>query len=154
MHIAVKMIGDVNPTCRKACLVGANISCPSVTEDFLRTHQKSTFNRLLSKINSDSKFFNVFSNIETSYRKNEDLFEKLRWIRHLDQKLSSMEMEDLYHLLVHQKEKVETAFVEIKSKFCNEVVFDDIVHHYSMLLEKYKTARKQYINGMLSLNCI
>ncbi|KAI3827644.1 hypothetical protein L1987_01724 [Smallanthus sonchifolius] len=152
MHIAVKLIDDVDPTCRKACLVGA-VSSPLVTEDFLQTHQRSIFNHLLNIINSDSNFSDVFSNLEAAIRKNEDLFENLRWVRHLDQK-KSMAMEDLFHLVVHQKDKVEAAFMEAKSKFCNEVVFDNVVLHYSLLLGKYRSVRKQYTDGMLALSCI
>lgn len=148
MHIAVKLIGDVDPTCRKACLVGA------ITEAFLQTHQRSTFNHLLSIINSDSNFNDVFYNLEAAVRKNKDLFENLRWVCHLDQKMSSIVMEDLFRFVVHQKDKVEAAFMEAKSRFCNEVVFDDVVHHYSLLLGKYRTIRKQYINGMLALRCV
>ncbi|KAF5789547.1 putative [histone H3]-dimethyl-L-lysine(36) demethylase [Helianthus annuus] len=153
MHIAIKLIGNIDPTCRKACLAGA-ISYPLVTEDFLQTHQRSTFNHLLSIINSSSNFNDVYSNLEVAIRKNEDLFENLRWVRHLDQKMSSIAMEDLFHVVVHQKDKVEAAFMEAKSKFCNEVVFDDVVHRYSMLLGKYRSMRKRYMNGMLALSCV
>ncbi|PWA69422.1 Thioredoxin-like fold [Artemisia annua] len=62
--------------------------------------------------------------------KNEDFFEKFRWVCHLDQKMSVMGMEYLFRLLIHQKDKVEATFMEVRSKFFNDVVFDDIVHHY------------------------
>ncbi|KAK1418374.1 hypothetical protein QVD17_27517 [Tagetes erecta] len=152
MHIAVKLIGDVDPTCRKACLIGA-ASLPLFTDDFLETHQRSIFDHLLSKVNSDSNFNDVFTSLEVAIRKNEDLFESLRWVHHLDQKISSMAMEDLFYLVVHQKNKVEAAFMEAKTKFCNEVVFDNVVHHYNLLLGKYRSMRKQYTNGMLALSC-
>lgn len=153
MHIAIKLIGDVDPMFRKACLVGA-ISFPSVTQGWLHTHQQSTFDQLLSKVNAKSNFRDVVSNVEAAIRKHEDVFENLRWLRHLDQNIPSMGMEDLIHLLVHEKDKVEAAFMEVKSAFCNGVVFEDIVPHYRMILEKYRRTRKQYINGMLALNCI
>lgn len=148
MHIAVKLIGDVDPTWRKACLIGA------VSINFLQSHQRSTFNHLLGIINSEGNFNNVFSNLEAAVSKNEDIFENLRWVCHLDQKKSTIATEDLFLLVVNQKDKVEAAFMEAKSKFCNEVVFDDVVHDYSLLLEKYRNMRKQYINGMLALSCI
>ncbi|PWA91821.1 JmjC domain-containing protein [Artemisia annua] len=153
MHIAVKLIGDVDPIFRKACLVGA-ISFPSGAEGWIKTHQLSTFSHLLSRVSSDSNFNDVISNVERAISKNEDFFEKFRWVCHLDQKMSVMGMEDFFHLLIHQKDKVEATFMEVRSKFCNDVVFDDIVHHYNVLLEKYRTTRKQYMNGMLALNCI
>lgn len=152
MHIAVKLIGDVDPTCRKACLVGA-ASLPLVIDDFLQTHQRSIFNHLLGKMNSDSNFNDVFTSLEVANRKNEDIFENLRWVHHLDRNMPSMATEDLFHLVVHQKSKVEAAFMEAKTKFCNEVVFDNVVHHYSLLLGKYRSVRKQYTNGMLALSC-
>ncbi|KAI3672998.1 hypothetical protein L6452_39104 [Arctium lappa] len=150
MHIAIKLIGDVDPMFRKACLVGS-ISFPS--EGWLQTHQQSTFNQLLSRINAITSFSDVVSNVEAAIAEHEDPFEKLRWLRHLEQKISSFGMEDLIHL-VHEKDKVEAAFMEVKSEFCNGVVFEDVVPHYSMILEKYRRTRKQYINGMLALNCI
>ncbi|KAL8209437.1 hypothetical protein R6Q57_006169, partial [Mikania cordata] len=153
MHIAVKLIGDVDPTCRKACLIGA-ASFSLATDNFLQTSQRSTFNHLLSMINSDSNFDDVFSTLEVAITKNEDLFEIFRWVRHLDPKMTLMVMKDLFQFTVHQKDKVEAAFMEVKSKFCNEVVFDDIVPHYSLLRGKYRSMRKHYINGMLALSCI
>lgn len=153
MHIAVKLIGDVDPIFRKACLVGA-ISFPSGTEGWIKTHLLSTFSHLLSRVGSDSNFNDVISNVEMAVSKNEDFSEKFRWLCHLDQKMSLMGMEDLFRLLIHQKDKAEATFMEVRSKFCNDVVFDDIVHHYNVLLEKYRTTRKQYMNGMLALNCI
>lgn len=150
MHIAINLIGDVDPKFRKACLIGAN-SFPS--EDWLQTHQRSTFNHLLSKIDSDCNFNDIVSKIVAAIRKNKDFFDKLRWVRHLNQEMPSIRIEDIFHVVAHQKDKVEAAFIVVKSEFCNEIVFDDIVHHYKVLLEKYRSTRKQYINGMLSLNC-
>ena len=133
----------MDPIFRKACLVGA-ISFPSGTEGWIKTHQLSTFSHLLSRVSSDSNFNDVISNVEMAISKNEDFFEKFRWVCHLDQKMSVMGTEDGLYLLIHQKDKVEAAFMEVRSKFCNDVVFDDIVHHYNVLLEKYRTTRKQY----------
>ncbi|KAJ9550851.1 hypothetical protein OSB04_014896 [Centaurea solstitialis] len=149
MHIAIKLIGEVDPMFRKACLVGS-ISFPSVTEGWLQTHQQSTFNHLLKRINANSNFSDVVSTIKATIGKHEDLFEKLRWLRHLDPQTSSMEMENLFYLLVHEKDKVEAAFMEVKSEFCNGVVFEDVIPHYSVILEKYRRTRKQYINGIES----
>ncbi|KAD6454536.1 hypothetical protein E3N88_09242 [Mikania micrantha] len=143
MHIAVKLIGDVDPTCRKACLIGA-VPFPLATDNFLQTSQRSTFNHLLSTINSDSNFDDVFSTLEVAITKNEDLFEIFRWVHHLDPKMTSMVMKDLFQFTVHQKDKVEAAFIEVKSKFCNEVVFDDIVPHYSLLLVLFEV---ELLNG-------
>ena len=71
MHIAVKLIGDVDPIFRKACLVGA-ISFPSGTEGWIKTHQLSTFSHLLSRVSSDSNFNDVISNVKIAISKNED----------------------------------------------------------------------------------
>ncbi|XP_071729670.1 uncharacterized protein [Rutidosis leptorrhynchoides] len=150
MHISIKLIGECDPRFRKACLIGAD---SFKSEDWLQTHQKSTFDSLLSKIYSDSNFNVIVSNLEAAVRKNEDFFDKLRWVCHLDQKMSSIELEDIFNVVDHQKDKVEAAFIEAKSEFCNGIVFDEAVHHYNLLLEKYRIIRKQYINGMLSLNC-
>ncbi|CAI9293714.1 unnamed protein product [Lactuca saligna] len=151
MHIAIKSIGDIDPTFRKACLVGG-ISYQSVTQIWLKTHQQLLFNHLISKINSNSNFKYIASNV---LGKHEDILENFKWLEHLDKKTPSIEMEDIFHLLIHEKEKVEAVFMMIKSEFCNKVVllFDDVVCCYNELLEKYRRTRKQYINGMLALNC-
>lgn len=144
MHISINLIGEVNPTFRKACLIGA-------ISHQLQNDQKSTFNHLVNRINVESNFEDVVSNV---IGKHEDIFEKLRWLGHLDHKMTVIRMEDIFHLLINEKEKVEGVFMEVKSEFCNSVVFDDVVHCYNGLLEKYRSTRKQYINGMLGLNCI
>ncbi|KAL4564324.1 hypothetical protein LXL04_028384 [Taraxacum kok-saghyz] len=146
IHIAIKLIGENDPTFRKACLVGAISHQP-----WLQTHQHSIFNHLLSKVNINSNFKDIASNVLGEHK---DILEKLRWLDNLDNKMPLMEMEDIVRLLVHDKEKVEAAFMEAKSEFCNGVVFDEIVFCYNELLEKYRRTRKQYINGMLALNCI
>jgi hypothetical protein len=34
----------------------------------------------------------------------------------------------------------EAAFMQVKSKFCDEVLFEDVIDSYKLLLEKYKKA--------------
>ncbi|PWA75388.1 thioredoxin-like fold protein [Artemisia annua] len=48
--------------------------------------------------------------------KNEDFFEKFRWVCHLDQKMSVMG--NLFRLLIHQKDKVEVNFMEFRLLVC------------------------------------
>lgn len=161
VHLAVNVIGDTDPIFRKACLVGA-IWLPLVTEGRLYLNQKTTFSYLVGRINTDSRFNDVVSYLEAAILKQEDPFQNVRWLHHLNEEefiegyclnISSIGTENLYNLLVHHKDKAEATFMEVRSKFCSEVLFEDVEGRYTLLLEKYRKARKQYMNGMLSLHC-
>lgn len=95
-------------------------------------------------------------------QKNEDPFQRIRWLRLLsadgettghDSNFSFMEASKLFPLCVEHKDKAEEAFMHVKSRFCDEVLFVDVLDCYKLLLNKYRKARKQYMNGMISLQC-
>ena len=64
----------------------------------------------------------------------------------------SFMIEDLLSLCAQHKDKLEAAFLNVKSRFCTEVVFEEVVTSHRMLLQKYRNTRRQYINGMVSLH--
>uniref|UniRef100_A0A2N9EV40 Bifunctional lysine-specific demethylase and histidyl-hydroxylase n=1 Tax=Fagus sylvatica TaxID=28930 RepID=A0A2N9EV40_FAGSY len=162
LHVAIGLIGDSDTTFRKACLVGAT-SLPSGTCYWLDLDQKTIFSHLIDKINTESRFSEALRIIEVAIRKNEDPFQQIRWLRLLnaegetaeghDWNFSFMEAAKLFPLCVKHKDKAEEAFMNVKSRFCDEVLFGDVVDRYKLLLDKYRKARKQYMNGMISLQC-
>lgn len=162
LHIAIKLIGNIDPVFRKACLVGA-MPLSSNTRDWLCKNQRTTFGYLISRFASESKFSDAVSHLETALLKNEDPLEHVRWMKHVTVEeeeiersqslgISSADSRYLFDLLIQHRDIVEAAFMQVKSKFCHEVEFQDVERHYKMLLEKYKKVRKQYTNGMLSLH--
>ncbi|KAL6315335.1 hypothetical protein AAG906_000436 [Vitis piasezkii] len=64
--------------------------------------------------------------------------------------IPSVGFENSCSIFSQHKDKAKVAFMHIKSKFWCEVVFEDVIDSYGMVLEKYKKTRKQYMNGMLS----
>lgn len=151
MHIAIKLIGDVEPTFRKACLVGAT-SLPS--SGWLDMNQQTIFTHLLSIINKKCQFLDTINNIEAAIiHKHEDPFLELSWLNRLEGE-RSFNLSSLISTLAKHRDEAEAAFMEVKSKFCSEVLlkFKDVQHSYIMLIDKYKKVRKQYVNGMLSLH--
>lgn len=161
LHIAIKLIGDSDPTFRKACLVAA-ITLPSDSNSFLDLNQKTIFGYIIDKIYSESGFLEALGALEVAIQKNEDPFHWLRWLQLLnweaemyknDENFPSAGFENLSSLFNQHKDKAENAFMQTKSKFCSEVVFEDVIYIYEKVLEKYKKARKQYMDGMLSLHC-
>lgn len=103
----------------------------------------------------------VLSSIEVAIQKNEDPFQQIRWLWVLCmEKETSSEsntnksfmIEDLLSLCAQHKDKLEAAFLNVKSRFCTEVVFEEVVTSHRMLLQKYRNTRRQYINGMVSLH--
>ena len=161
LHVAIGLIGDSDPTFRKACLVGA-MSLPSDISNMLDQNQKTIFSHLINKIDTESGFLDALRIIEVAMQKNEDPFQRIRWLRLLsadgettghDSNFSFMEASKLFPLCVEHKDKAEEAFIHVKSRFCDEVLFVDVLDRYKLLLNKYRKARKQYMNGMISLQC-
>ncbi|CDP03013.1 unnamed protein product [Coffea canephora] len=159
LHVAIKLIGDNDSTFRKACLVG-QISLSTATEGWLSMNQRMIFNYLTSRINTESKFSDFLEFLETAVQKHEDFFQQLRWLQHLTMErdsshgscISSTDTRTILHFCMQHKDIVEDAFLLVKSKFCAEVLFEDVEPNYKMLLERYKRVRQQYTKGMLSLH--
>ncbi|XP_059637411.1 uncharacterized protein LOC132279449 [Cornus florida] len=162
LHVAIKLIGDYDPTFRKACLV-ASTSLSSDTEGWLDLNQRTIFSQLISRINTESRFSDTIRSIEMAVQKHEDPLQQIKWLQHLDNNGETIDRQDWrspsvgtesFLLLCDQhKDEAEAAFMRVKSKFCSEVVFEDVEQSYRMLLEKYKKTRKQYMSGMLALHC-
>ena len=92
-------------------------------------------------------------------QKDEDPFHWVRWVEHLDGEVTVdngfITFDGIHETLpfIHQcRDDVEAAFALVKSKFCNDVRFDDTKESYKSLYVMYKDARMQYMNGMLSLH--
>lgn len=163
LSIAIKLIGNLDPALQKACLLGAVSFHSDTTREWLHKNQRKTFGYLISRITSESKFSDAVSHLEATLQKNEDPFEHLRWMRYLTLEgedveslsnlcIPSADSRYLFELLIQHKDIAEAAFVQVLSRFCHEVEFQDVELRYNMLLEKYKKVRKQYANGMLSLH--
>lgn len=161
LHVAIGLLGYSDPTFRKACLVAA-ISLPSETSSWLDLNQSTIFSYLIDNINKKSRFLEVLKSIEVAIQKNEDPFQRIRWLgllnlegetyeRH-DWNFPLMEVDHLFRLCAQHKDKVEAAFMHVKSRFCSEVLFGCVLDSYKMLLEKYRKTRRQYMNGMTSLH--
>ncbi|XP_042498016.1 uncharacterized protein LOC122076663 isoform X2 [Macadamia integrifolia] len=89
LHIAIRLLGDRDPTFRKACMVTA-FSLPSNTTSKMWSHtldmnQRTTFSYVTNTIDRESKFLEVFKSIEAGVQNNEDPFEQMRWMQHLCQ---------------------------------------------------------------------
>ncbi|KAJ6857594.1 hypothetical protein NC651_039114 [Populus alba x Populus x berolinensis] len=162
LHLMIELIGASDSTLRKASLVGALV-LPLEIDDWLYLNQKTTFNHIIDQINKASMFLEVFRSVEVAIGKNEDPFHRMRWLRLLYQETETIqehdwnvplgEFQNLFPSCAQHKDMTEAAFKQVKSKFCDEVIFEDVIDSYKLLLEKYKKARKQYMNGMLSLHC-
>ncbi|CAL2225728.1 unnamed protein product [Prunus armeniaca] len=161
LHAAIGMIGDSDSTFRKACLV-ASVFSQSHTLNWLDLNQRDIFCQLIDKINRESHFLEVFTSIELAIHKNKDPFQRIRWLGSLnleeesspnhDQCMPLMGMKNFLSLCIQHKDKVEAAFQQLRSRFSSEVIFDHAIESYTILLEKYRKARKQYMNGMVSLH--
>lgn len=160
LHVAIGTISTSNPTFRKACLTAA-VSLPPDVYHRLIQNQRKAFFHLIDKIRNECKISEVLSNVEVAIQKNKDPFEQIRWLQvlHMENEAKSrfnteksLNIEDLRSLCATHKNKLEAAFLSVKSRFCSEVVFEDVVTSHRMLLLKYKKTRRQYINGMISLH--
>lgn len=160
LHVAIKLIGNTDPMLRKACLVAAS-SLPTETQDWLDKNQRATFNQVIAKINELSSFTDSLEFMQMAIQKDDDPFHWLRWLEHLNGKevpnqdiwvFSSDGICSSLPFLYQHKDDAEAAFTHAKSKFCNEVLFDDAKESFKTLHAMYKDARMQYMNGMLSLH--
>ncbi|XP_022846044.1 uncharacterized protein LOC111368805 isoform X2 [Olea europaea var. sylvestris] len=160
LHIAIKQLGNVDPALRKACLVGA-FSSSSSNEGWLGTNQRTLFWHLISKINNELKFSDALKLLEEAVQKHEDPLDQVRWVKDLifKEEVKRSQRSDTdngcgFHILCNHRERAETVFMEVKSKFWKEIVFEEVEQCYKVMLEKYRKVRKQYTDGMLSLHCI
>lgn len=162
LHFAIWLISVSDHNFRKACLVAAS-SLPTDTNNRFDLNQKTTFSRLIDKISRESKFLEVVAGIKISVEKDEDPFHRMRWLRlfNVDGKESGKEdkwtmptsgIGDLLSTCVNHREKIETTFLEVKSRFCSEVRFENAVECYKKLLERFRKVRSQYTTGMISLH--
>ncbi|ESW26670.1 hypothetical protein PHAVU_003G138500 [Phaseolus vulgaris] len=160
LHVAIGIISNLDPSFRKACLTAA-VSLPPVVYDSLFQGQRNTFFYLIDKICTESRFMEVISSIEVAVQKNEDPFQQIRWLWVLCMEKEtnseyntnkSFMSEDILSLCAEHKDKLEAVFLNVKSRFCSEVVFEEVVTNHRTLLQKYRSTRKQYINGMVSLH--
>ncbi|KAF5186262.1 Lysine-specific demethylase no66 [Thalictrum thalictroides] len=166
LHVAIQQIGSVDPSFAKACMV-VTFSSPSEARakygDALSQSQRDTFRYVISKIDREVRFLETFKNVEVAVReKKEDMFQRMRWIRHLYPENSMKEGFDwdnpfsefhkIYLFFDEHREYAENVFMQIKSRFCREVMFEDACKSFGILLEKYKRVRTQYMNGMLNLH--
>ncbi|KAM0985767.1 hypothetical protein ACFX13_013230 [Malus domestica] len=161
LHAAIVLIGDSDSTFRKACLV-ASVFSQSHIHNWLDLNQRIIFCQLIDKIKIESQFLKVFRNVELAIQKSEDPFQRIRWLGFLnteeesspncEQNMHLMGMKNLFTLCSRHKGKVEATFQQLTSRFSSEVIFDDAIERYKILLETYRRARKQYMNGMVSLH--
>nr|GMD25900.1 JmjC domain-containing protein [Ipomoea batatas] len=120
------------------------------------------FSSLIGKINIESRFSDVLKYIEAATQKHEDPFAHFKWLRHLSKGenepdstgIHLPDAKDIFHRVSQHRDAVEAGFYQVKSCFCSEVEFEDARQVYIALLSKYRKARNQYTNGMLSLHCI
>ncbi|KAL1100980.1 hypothetical protein V6Z11_D05G266400 [Gossypium hirsutum] len=167
LHIVIGLIGNSDPAFRKACLVAA-ASSQSNTNSWLDQCQRTIFSYLINKISRELRFQEALKSVEAAIERNEDPFQQIKWLGYLNQEresveghdwdldwyVGSTEIKDIFAVYVEYKEMAERVFMDVKSKFCNEVSYDDVTANYKLLHEKYEEVRKQYMNGMLSLHSI
>ncbi|MBA0775623.1 hypothetical protein Gotri_010742 [Gossypium trilobum] len=167
LHIVIGLIGNSDPAFRKACLVAA-ASSQSNTNSWLDQCQRTIFSYLINKISRELRFQEALKSVEAGIERNEDPFQQIKWLGYLNQEresveghdwdldwyVGSTEIKDIFAVYVEYKEMAERVFMDVKSKFCNEVSYDDVTANYKILHEKYEEVRKQYMNGMLSLHSI
>ncbi|KAJ4813831.1 Bifunctional lysine-specific demethylase and histidyl-hydroxylase NO66 [Rhynchospora pubera] len=149
LHISIKLIGDQSPAFRKLCMVASN---------FKMDNQKSNFDHLINIINEESNFIVAFNWIKLVVEKREEeSILCMRWLRNLyddiyyDNLLETLEK----YVVVACNGKSEEAladFVQFKSWFCKDVVYEDACASFLSLLKKYRESRRQYMKGMLSLH--
>ncbi|XP_058068071.1 uncharacterized protein LOC131217234 isoform X2 [Magnolia sinica] len=168
LHVAIRLIGDHDPTFRRACMVAA-FSLPSDSGSehrlfhALDLNQRIIFTYVIDRINTGSCFLEAFRTVEAAVRgKNDGSLQWMRWLRHLPQGATDEKtdfnnpleaFEDLVLLHSGHTEEATATFRHVKTRFCTGIVYEDVSKSFEMLLKKYKKTRKQYTNGMLSLHC-
>ncbi|KAL9254663.1 Ribosomal oxygenase 2-like protein [Drosera capensis] len=158
LHVAIEL-GNSDFVFRKACLVAAD-HLDTDTKEWLNQNQRATFNQLTHKIYEMSNFTKVLENIRMTLQRSEDPFYRIRWLSVLTHKklnehdwdLPLEGINELLPLIDQHKDEFEAAFMSIKSKFCREVVFEDVERSFKTIHAMYKKTRQQYVNGMLSLH--
>ncbi|KAL9224288.1 hypothetical protein vseg_000341 [Gypsophila vaccaria] len=162
LHAAIRVTSHTEPVFRKACLVAAS-SLPQETKDWLDDNQRTIFNQVLSKIHELANFTDSVNFVKKALQQNDDPFQWLRWLEHLNEKdVSGCNSVDFDSAIISRilssndedKAKAEAAFGQLKSKFCNEPLFDDAKEGFKKLHDMYKEGRVQFMNGMLSLHCL
>ncbi|KAI3929233.1 hypothetical protein MKX01_006469 [Papaver californicum] len=168
LHVSLQLIGYQDSVFRKGCMV-ASFSLPQDNKENqlsenLDLDQRNTFGYIIDCIDKEANFFKAFRCVEeTVQEKNEELFQRMRWLHHLYHEGEADEgfdwnsplqgFENLLLLLYENREDAEATFTLVKSNFCKAVVFENICESYEILLLKYKRTRKHYMRGMLSLHC-
>lgn len=165
LHVAIHQIGVIDPIFVKACLVSTCFSTSHVPDNYqsiMYQSQRTIFRYVINRIKRDAGFLDALECVKVAVKgKNEDMFQRLRWLRQLSSEEDAKgvdwgnpltEFEKLLQLLDEHKLDAESEFLQIKSRFCGEVVLEDVCESFMTLLHKYKRARTQYMNGMLSLN--
>ncbi|KAL5974077.1 hypothetical protein ACLOJK_030739 [Asimina triloba] len=139
LHVAIRLIGDRDPTFRKACMVAA-FSLPSnsgteIPFHILDLNQRATFSYVIDRINVSSCFLEAFRTVEAAVRrKNDGPLQWMRWLRHLphedmDENTEFESPLDMFEKLVllyeGHTEEVAAVFTSAKAQFCADVVFED-----------------------------
>ncbi|GLJ27417.1 hypothetical protein SUGI_0538380 [Cryptomeria japonica] len=154
LHIAIRDLGNSYSLLRKACTVAAPfLHCNRRNKEWEVEFGPGT--------NIDTNSPGCDEEVSSS----EEVFSSLvgMWLRHLysgDTNSSSQHglndpSEYLKEIFPPDQVKIldyERAFLQVKSEFCNEVKFEEAFKGFQFLLEKYRNARKQFINGMLALH--
>ncbi|KAI6702989.1 hypothetical protein NL676_012125 [Syzygium grande] len=161
LHFMIMLLGDADTMFRKACLVNS-ICFSRDTNHWLYQSQVAILRDLIDKINESSNFMETLQSLERSIQKEEDPFRRIRWLESFNRKEEEANDRYKYYVLdvdehiygshPEEKETLEAAFFTVKSEFCKQVLLEDVVPRYRLLLEKYRKVRKQYLNGMLSLH--
>ncbi|XP_030475053.1 uncharacterized protein LOC115692368 [Syzygium oleosum] len=161
LHFMIMLLGDADTMFRKACLVNS-ICFSRDTNQWLYQSQVAILRDLIDKINESSNFMETLQRLERSIQKEEDPFRRIRWLESFNRKEEEANDRYKYYVLdvdehiygshPEEKETLEAAFFTVKSEFCKQVLLEDVVPRYRLLLEKYRKVRKQYLNGMLSLH--
>ncbi|XP_010265398.1 PREDICTED: uncharacterized protein LOC104603153 isoform X2 [Nelumbo nucifera] len=153
LHVAIRLIGDHDPKFRKACMVAA---IPLHSLDLNR----KMFSYVINKIDRESRYLEVFNRVQAAIGNNEDIWKQMKWIQHLfllgemnDEIEWNYSLTEFRDYISYRHMEVEDAFVQLKSKFCRDISFEDACQSFNKVLEKYKKTRKQYMSGMLSLHC-
>ncbi|XP_057829659.2 uncharacterized protein LOC131040728 isoform X2 [Cryptomeria japonica] len=143
---------------------GTNIDTNSPGCDEEVSSSEEVFSSLVGMVRRRCNFAVAYRHIEINVSHFDyDLFPWMKWLRHLysgDTNSSSQHglndpSEYLKEIFPPDQVKIldyERAFLQVKSEFCNEVKFEEAFKGFQFLLEKYRNARKQFINGMLALH--
>ncbi|KAH9304706.1 hypothetical protein KI387_009110, partial [Taxus chinensis] len=133
--------------------------CPE--KDF---SSEEVFSSLIGIVRRRCNFADAYRIIEVNVTQlGCDSFPWMKWLRHLspgDSTSSSQYgwndpsecLKEIFQPGQLQVFHYERVFLQVKSRFSNEVKFDEAFKGFQFLLDKYRHARKQFINGMLALH--